>query len=80
MLVTRFFDMCSGGQSKTDYDVILIEGGEKEARKIFMKRLGLDPDNITCDCCGEDFDVTEIDMAELPTGLYLPGTLVIPKD
>lgn len=58
---TSFFDMCSGGSRKTEYDVILIEAGENLARMYFRELTGRDPDFVTCTCCGSDFSIHETD-------------------
>ena len=64
MKVTQFYDMHSGGSTKTKYSKIYIEGIERQAREIFSKRFNLDPENVTCACCGEDFSVSEYDSIE----------------
>lgn len=58
---TKFFDMHSGGGQKLDWSHIYIEAPEAEAVEIFKRRFGRDPNNVTCDCCGEDFAVYESD-------------------
>ena len=66
---TRFMDMHSGGETKIPpYEYIYIEAAGEEARKIFRQRFGRDPDNVTCECCGEDFSVDEDDSLEQATG------------
>lgn len=71
---TRFFDMASGGTSKTDYNVIYIELPKQEAIEYFENRFNTHPYNVTCSCCGEDFSVRE---AEDP--IYDNSNLVITK-
>lgn len=57
---THFHDMHSGGRSKfPPYDHIYIEGSESEALRIFRNEIGRDPSNITCNCCGSDYSITE---------------------
>lgn len=73
---TKFFDMASGGLKKTDYEQIYIELPEDKARKYFEYKFERDPDNITCNCCGRDFLVYEVD--EEPTESN--DTLIIRKD
>lgn len=56
----RFFDMSSGGSEKTDYETIIIEAeSHEEACRIFEDKFETDPYNITCDCCGQDFSISE---------------------
>lgn len=56
---TRFMDMHSGGGNKTGFEYIYIEAPEDKAIAIFEDRFGRHPNNVTCDCCGEDFSVSE---------------------
>ena len=58
-MFTRFFDMCSGGSEKTSFEVIYIEGNEAEATELFKLHFGRDPNNVTCECCGPDFSISE---------------------
>lgn len=56
-------DMHSGGRAKTDYEIVYVEG--PYADKWFERRFNRDPENVTCDCCGEDFSIsTEPTLAE----------------
>jgi hypothetical protein len=59
MTYTRFYDMRSGGRSKTPYDVLYIKGNEDEAAETFRARFDRDPYNTTCDCCGPDYSIEE---------------------
>jgi len=52
-------DMHSGGGQKLEWSCIYIEAPEAEARVIFQNAFGRDPDNVTCNCCGQDYSVTE---------------------
>lgn len=64
----RFMDMSSGGLEKTAYSYIYIQAEtEQEASKIFEDRLGCNPYNITCDCCGQDFTIREDSTLEEAT-------------
>jgi hypothetical protein len=63
---TRFMDMHSGGETKERnpktgrwYEYIYIEAPLEQAKLIFCSRFGHDPENITCDCCGEDYSIDE---------------------
>ncbi len=62
-------DMHSGGGLKIDgADRIFIEGPEGPARELFTSRFDRDPDNVTCECCGEDYSVSEYSSLEQATG------------
>ena len=61
-------DMHSGGGAKEKYGYIYIEAPEKEAIEIFVNRFGHHPLYTTCDCCGEDYSITESDTLEQATG------------
>ena len=56
---TRFMDMHSGGGAKLDYENILIHAPERRAREIFEEYFERDSNNVTCECCGEDYSVSE---------------------
>lgn len=57
---TRFFDMNSGGEQKLDWEYIYIEAPEREAKEVFERIFCRDPENITCQCCGQDYSISEI--------------------
>ena len=65
--VTRFMDMYSGGELKTAYTHIYIDGTLDKAVETFKGVFGIDPDNQTCDCCGEDFSYAEYENIEEAT-------------
>jgi len=67
MVWTEFTDMHSGGDQKLEWGHIFIEGTEAEARVIFQELFERDPDNVTRECCGEDYSVSEADTLELAT-------------
>ncbi len=67
MTWTQFHDMHSGGGQKLDWGQIFIEGTEAEARNRFIRIFGEDPDNVTCDCCGPDYSVSEEPTLEQAT-------------
>ena len=67
---TSFRDMHSGGSRKLQWDNIFIEAPEEEAKLIFYNRFDRHPFNITCDCCGEDYSVSEYKSLEQATGFY----------
>lgn len=58
---TRFYDLSSGGRAKTPYDVIYIQASENGAIDEFERTFFHDPLNITCECCGEDYSIRELD-------------------
>lgn len=58
---TEFRDMHSGGDQKLDWQLIYIELPKDAAIEYFKAAFGRDPDNVTCDCCGEDYSVTHYD-------------------
>lgn len=66
---TRFWDMSSGGSTKIEpYDFIFIEAPQKEAEEIFQDRFNRDPYNVTCECCGSDYSISEHSDLEQATG------------
>ncbi len=64
---TRFMDMHSGGNQKLDWAYIYIEAPEAAAREIFEGKFGRNPYNVTCDCCGEDYSISEDETLEQAT-------------
>lgn len=68
---TQFWDMHSGGETKIKpYEKIYIEADRNSAIEYFIKRFGRDPDNITCSCCGEDYNINEDKSIEQLTGYH----------
>lgn len=61
---TRFNDMHSGGGRKTAFEYIYIEGSREEAIALFVTEFGQDPRDVACDCCGENFSVSEHETLE----------------
>ena len=60
MVWTRFMDIHSGGGGKIkDWQYIYIEAPMKKAKHIFEELFHRDPDNETCNCCGNDFSIDE---------------------
>lgn len=56
----RFMDMYSGGGCKTEYEYIYIEAdSEEEGIDIFKDKFYQDPYDIGCECCGQNFSVSE---------------------
>jgi hypothetical protein len=64
---TRFMDMHSGGGCKLDWEYIYIEAPEEEAIEVFSNKFGRDPEDVTCDCCGPDYCISEYDTLEEAT-------------
>jgi len=57
----RFWDMSSGGYEKTDYSMIFVKAKtQDEAVRIFEMETDLNPYDVTCECCGEDFAIDEV--------------------
>lgn len=67
---TQFYDMSSGGSQKEDWSRIYINASEEEAKVIFYNRFGHSPDRVTCNCCGEDYSITESLSLEQSTGYH----------
>lgn len=61
---TRFWDMNSGGGTKTPYSLIYIEADEKEAIDIFENRFNQDPTDVACECCGQNFEIDSYESLE----------------
>lgn len=56
----QFWDMHSGGDLKwRDASFVYIEADDAiSARETFERITGRNPDNVTCDTCGEDYSVS----------------------
>jgi hypothetical protein len=68
-----FYDVCSGSFRKTAYAVILIEAEhEVQAIEVFEDTFNLNPENITCVCCGPDYAIREVESIE--AGLRILGS------
>lgn len=76
---TRFYDMHSGGDTKEDYQIILIEAKEELAKLIFYNRFGHNPDRVSCTCCGSDYWADEVETPDLDE-IGRQKCLVIPKE
>ncbi len=61
-----FWDMHSGGYSKTPFGMVLVEAINREtAIQFFNAKFSLDVENdIACNCCGHDFAIHEKDTLE----------------
>tara|TARA_R110002153_G_C13182201_1_gene485186 strand:+ start:511 stop:726 length:216 start_codon:yes stop_codon:yes gene_type:complete len=51
--------MASGGSRKESFEKLAVRLPENEAREWFDRTYNRDPDNVTCECCGEDYAVYE---------------------
>lgn len=66
MTWTKFTDMQTGGERKTDFQYIFVEGEGAVAR--FESEFGRDPHQASCECCDEDFAVSTYSTLEQATG------------
>ena len=68
---TQFWDMHSGGGTKQKpYERIYIEASEQDAINIFYNRFGHDPEDTACDCCGQNYSISEEEHLEQLTGFH----------
>ena len=68
---TLFWDMNSGGGKKiTPYSFILINMNKYAAIAYFQERFGRDPENVTCECCGEDYRISTHNTLEDACGWH----------
>ena len=65
---THFMDMHSGGGRKLPHQHIYIEAPADQARVIFYKRFGRNPERVTCTCCGSDYSISEHESLAQLTG------------
>lgn len=65
MTWTKFTDMQTGGERKTDYQYILVEGEDAVAR--FESEFGRDPRQASCECCEEDYAISTYPTIEAAT-------------
>ena len=88
MVWTTFWDMHSGGSTKTDYDLIFIEAPMTEAIEIFEEKFNQYPHDVACQCCGENFSISSDKNLAQATGFHRRGEYqyhdkdgnIIPKD
>lgn len=69
-VTTSFLDMHSGGRLKTPYTHIYIQEPLEKALETFKGLFARSPDNVTCQCCGEDFVYEEHSSLEEATAYY----------
>lgn len=66
MTWTKFYDMHSGGSVKEPpFEVIYIQLPQDQAIDAFELRFGHSPGDIACNCCGENYSVSEHETLEL---------------
>ena len=70
-LFTKFMDMHSGGGCKLGAEYIYIQADEDDATAIFKGVFDIDPYNVTCDCCGEDYSIYEKTNPEIENGSFV---------
>lgn len=70
-MYTRFYDMSSGGSEKLDACTIWIEADEDAACGLFESIFGIDPNNVTCSCCGADYSISEYETLEAGDGDWI---------
>ncbi|TNC80223.1 MAG: hypothetical protein C9356_14950 [Oleiphilus sp.] len=58
-MYTQFVDIKSGGTVKLGAKRVFLEASEAEAVMLFERIFGIDPSNVTCQCCGADYLVVE---------------------
>lgn len=56
---TIFFDMSSGGKEKLPWTLIIIEADKPKAIEVFELKWHRNPHNVTCNCCGSDYSISE---------------------
>lgn len=67
---TQFWDMNSGGGQKEKWSNIFIEAPQDEAEELFYRIFGHDPNNVTCQCCGEDYSIDNDESLNQLTGYH----------
>lgn len=65
----EFWDTGSGGTLKAPpYKMIYIEAlSLKDAVNIFVERFDVDPYNVSCRCCGQDYSIESNESLEILT-------------
>ena len=63
---TKFKDSHAGGYLKIDKtEAIFIEAPQDEAINVFYNRFGVNPNQVSCTCCGDDYTIYETDESEI---------------
>lgn len=68
---TRFFDLSTCGLEKTDWSIIYIELPKDEAIEYFENRFDVNPNAFSCECCGKDFSIEEVNGEPLASNNVL---------
>jgi len=76
---TRFYDMCSGGGRATEHGIIWINASKKDACQLFESIFERDPNNVTCECCGPDYSITEYENPEFEKNCYVIDSEMLDK-
>ena len=63
-MITKFFNMSSGGSEKEEWTLISVNLPQEEAVEWFEKTFDHDPYNVTCGCCGPDYSIGEYESIE----------------
>ncbi len=67
---TIFIDRHSGGGPKEAFEILSVELPEDTAIEWFENKYGHSPYNVTCFCCGEDYNVYGANKPDL-TGVIV---------
>lgn len=62
---TRFMDMHSGGSAKENHEFIYIELPENDAIRAFEEIFGHDPNDIACECCGQNYSISDGEILQI---------------
>ena len=54
---TALRDTHAGGIQKLEWKWVVIEADEDEATSVFFSRFGINPNRVSCTCCGSDFSI-----------------------
>ena len=80
---TSFNDAHTNGIQKLEWNKVLIEANESEAISVFYSRFGINPNRVSCTCCGSDYSVWEdIDVAEFvqDDALFIPAEEILESE
>lgn len=70
-----FWDMHSGGGTKTDYEEIFIEANDEDhAVEIFETEFNEFPYDVACGCCGSNFSVNVYETLDEATEYHRRDT------
>ena len=74
---TLLWDMHSGGLQKTQWHFIVIQASKDDAIKYANWKWGINPSHVTCNCCGEDYNVYHDTMPDVIAYNFVPFQLRI---